>query len=98
MFPLFKELWKGRSVIIVEGKYGRNGVNNDLFHTAREMKRVLCPPQNAWKSYDRIKESILKIAKKDDLICISLGFGLLCSGTSRRLYGEKICQRGSDSV
>ncbi|MCI9569155.1 MAG: DUF1792 domain-containing protein [Lachnospiraceae bacterium] len=73
IFPLFKELWKGRSVIIVEGKYGRNGVNNDLFHTAHEMKRVLCPPQNAWKSYDRIKESILKIAKKDDLICISLG-------------------------
>ena len=36
LFPLFKKIWKDRSVIIVEGKYGRIGIKNDLFDADRK--------------------------------------------------------------
>lgn len=73
IFPLFKKLWEGRSIIIVEGKYARNGINNDLFNGATNIKRVICPSQNVWSKYNSIKRQVLNIAEKQDLICISLG-------------------------
>ena len=73
IFPLFKRLWKNRSVIMVEGKYARNGINNDLFDGADSIKRVICPPQNAWSKYDEIRKQIINIAEKEELICVSLG-------------------------
>ncbi len=73
IFPLFKQLWKSRSVIMVEGKYARNGINNDLFDDSDNIKRVVCPPQNAWSKYDEIRKQVLNVAEKQDLICISLG-------------------------
>ena len=73
LFPLFKEIWKNRSVIIVEGKYGRIGINNDLFEGSNNIKRVICPHKDAWMTYEKIKQAVLGIACKNDLICISLG-------------------------
>lgn len=73
IFPLFKKLWKNRSLLIIEGKYARNGVNNDLFDSADSIRRIVCPSKNAWSKYDEIKKSVLDAAKKQDLICISLG-------------------------
>lgn len=73
LFPLWKKIWQDRSVIIVEGKYGRNGINNDLFDGAKRIRRIICPSKNAWSVYEIIKKSIHDIADKEDLICISLG-------------------------
>lgn len=73
LFSLWKEIWEDRSVIIVEGKYGRNGINNDLFAGAKSIRRIICPAQNAWSVYDEIKNAVKNAAGKEDLICISLG-------------------------
>lgn len=73
IFQLFKEIWKGRDVLIVEGKYARGGINNDLYAGAKSIRRVICPSKNAWDSYGQILESILHHVKKGDLVCVSLG-------------------------
>lgn len=73
IFPLFKEIWKGRDVTIVEGEYSRIGAQNDLMHNARSISRILCPSKNAWSKYQEIFDTVLKLASKSSLICISLG-------------------------
>lgn len=73
LFPLFKQIWRNRNIIVVEGKYARIGVGNDLLVGAKTIKRILCPSKNAWDVYDKILSSILKLADREDLICISLG-------------------------
>ena len=73
IFLLFKAIWEGRNVILVEGRYTRNGMGNNLFAGARSVKRILCPTVNAWDVYDQILSSVLDVAGGEDLICISLG-------------------------
>ncbi len=73
IFPLFKELWKDRNIILVEGEYARNGIGNDLFQTAKNIRRILCPAKDSWGKYSDILKAVKKIAVKSDLICISLG-------------------------
>lgn len=73
LFPLWKKIWEDRSIVIVEGKYGRNGINNDLFAGAKRIRRIVCPVKNAWSAYDKIKNAVESNAENDDLICISLG-------------------------
>lgn len=73
IFLLFKKLWEGRSLLIVEGEYGRTGIGNDLFGSAFKVRRIVCPYKNAWSKYDRIKQVVMNTARKEDLICISLG-------------------------
>ncbi|MBF8457727.1 DUF1792 domain-containing protein [Kaistella sp. G5-32] len=67
-----KKIWDNQNILIVEGKYSRLGVGNDLFENSKSIKRILCPEKNAFYSY----ESILQEAKKhggDKLILIALG-------------------------
>ncbi len=73
IFELLKKLWSERNVLLVEGKYMRTGVGNDLFSTAKSVKRILCPAENAFDSYDEIMECIKKYANKEDLILLGLG-------------------------
>lgn len=53
-----KKIWKGRDLIIVEGKNTCLGVGNDLFQGAQSIKRILCPSTNAWAKYDTILNTI----------------------------------------
>ncbi len=73
IFPLFKEIWKGKEVILVEGKYSRIGIGNDLMSTAKSIFRILCPTKNAWDKYGIIFSTILNNISKQSLVCISLG-------------------------
>ena len=73
IFPLFKKIWKGRDVLIVEGEFSRIGIGNDLLEDACSVSRVLCPSKNAWNKYKEIFDTVLKTAPKESLICISLG-------------------------
>jgi glycosyltransferase family protein len=56
-----KQIWANRDVIIVEGEKTRLGVGNDLFDTAKSIKRILCPATNAWGKYDEIIDTTLQI-------------------------------------
>lgn len=73
IFFLFKKIWHNRNIIVVEGEYGRTGIGNDLFSGTKSIKRIACPATNAWMVYDEILQCVMKHAKKEDLICISLG-------------------------
>ena len=69
-----KKIWDKRDILIIEGYYTRSGIGNDLFNNSRSIKRLLCPPENAFLVYKKILNEFqkLKIAK-DVLILISLG-------------------------
>lgn len=73
IFDLFKNIWKDRNLLLVEGQYGRMGIGNDLLSGAKSVKRIICPSTNVWNYYDEILDQIENIVRADDLICISLG-------------------------
>lgn len=51
---LVSGIWSGRNILIVEGQKTRLGVGNDLFADAASIRRILCPPTDAWGAYERI--------------------------------------------
>ena len=69
-----KKIWDSRDILIIEGYFTRSGIGNDLFNNTKSIKRILCPPENAFRVYNKIinKFKILRIPKSD-LILISLG-------------------------
>lgn len=73
VFDLFKSIWKDRNLILVEGKYGRAGVGNDLLSGAKSIRRILCPEQNGWDRYEEILSCVKNAAQAEDLVCVSLG-------------------------
>lgn len=73
IFPLFKKIWEGRDVVLVEGEYSRTGMGNDLMTNTHSLSRIVCPSQNAWDKYDMIFHTIIKKVPKKSLVCISLG-------------------------
>lgn len=87
LFNLYKELFRDRDILIVEGNYTRNGYNNDLFKTAKSIKRILCPDFDCFEVYSEIYDTIIKVADKTDLLLITLGstatilaYDLACNG------------------
>lgn len=68
-----KLLWGNKKVLIVEGKFTKMGVGNDLFSKAKEIKRIICPPENAFDLYDEILKKTLVFAKDFDFVLVSLG-------------------------
>jgi len=58
--------------LIVEGEQSRIGIRNDLLNQTKSIKRIICPTKNAFRVYNKILNSVLKISK-DHLILIALG-------------------------
>lgn len=71
-FDRFKQIFKDRDLLIIEGDKSRLGVGNDLFSGAKSIERILCPAENAFDKYDEILEKA-KLYSKDKLIIIALG-------------------------
>lgn len=71
-FPMLKDLWAGRDILIVEGEQTRLGVGNDLYDGASTIKRILAPAVDAFRHYDEIKQTILD-HYHGELIIIALG-------------------------
>lgn len=71
LFKEIKKIWDKEDIVIVEGKYSRLGVGNDLFSNAKSVKRILCPNKNAFAKYEKILKETLKY--KDKLVLIALG-------------------------
>lgn len=67
-----KRIWDQKDILIVEGEYSRLGVGNDLFDNASSVQRILCPPTDAFKLYERILESV-KNLYENRLVLIALG-------------------------
>ena len=69
-----KKIWDSRDILIIEGYFTRSGIGNDLFNNTKSIKRILCPPENAFSVYNKIINKFKKLRiPKSDLILISLG-------------------------
>lgn len=68
-----RRIWQGQKVLVVEGSLTRSGVGNDLYDGCELVKRLLCPPVDAYRQYDRILSFICDNITKDFLILLYLG-------------------------
>jgi len=71
-FNLIKKIWNKKEIVIVEGKYTKLGVDNDLFNNCKSIERIICPPKDAFFKYDDICNEIRK-QDKNKLILLALG-------------------------
>lgn len=71
-FHDMKGIWNDRDVVFIEGEKSRLGVGNDLFDNARSIRRILCPPRDAFTRIDDIKREALR-QEKEVLFLIALG-------------------------
>lgn len=71
-FASLRSLWQDRDLLIVEGKYSRSGEGNDLFANSKSIKRIICPPNNAWERKNVIEDEIIKHAG-NRLVLLMLG-------------------------
>lgn len=72
MFPRLMNLWKDKDIMIVEGAKTRLGVGNDLFSSARSIKRVLGPATNAFDHIDEIEDKVMELYQ-GELVIMALG-------------------------
>lgn len=72
ILSLWRRMWDGRDLLIVEGRHSRLGVGTDLFANAHGICRILCPARDAWAAYDDILAAALRHAP-DRLTLIALG-------------------------
>lgn len=71
-FDEIKMIWKDRDIVFIEGEKSRLGIGNDLFAEAHSIRRILCPPRNAFCRYNDIFNEALKV-EKNALYLIALG-------------------------
>ncbi len=73
IFELFKQIWKQRDILLVEGSNSCIGIRNDLFGGAACVRRIVAPPKNAFMVYDQILTSVKNNITTDTLVLVSLG-------------------------
>lgn len=77
LFEMFKDLWREKDVLIVEGSETRFGVGNDLLSSSKSVSRIICPATNAFESYDKILKQVShytdSVNNENLLVLVSLG-------------------------
>ncbi len=68
-----RSIWQDADIVFVEGKNSRLGVGNDLFDNARSVRRIICPPENAFDRYAEILSKTVELTSENDLIICALG-------------------------
>ena len=71
-FHDMKGIWDNRDIVFIEGEKSRLGVGNDLIDNARSIRRILCPPRDAFERLEDIKREACKV-EKEALFLIALG-------------------------
>ena len=88
----FKTIWNNRDIIIIEGDKTRVGIGNDLFNNTKSIKRILCPNENAFLSFDKIlKFFCSNDIDRNTLILISLG-------PTATVLAYELCKLGFQSI
>lgn len=72
IFPIFKKLWEGKDLLVVEGTHTRLGVGNDLLSNVRSVKRILCPAEGAFSVRQEILSAVLAV-HTGELVLLALG-------------------------
>lgn len=73
LIPLYRKIWDGRDIYIVEGEQTRIGVGNDLLSNAKNLYRILAPVKNAYDKYDEIVAAIKEHVPWGSLVILALG-------------------------
>lgn len=94
IFRRFREVWKGRKVVVVEGCTTHNGVGNDLLDSAESVERIICPGKNAYYALDRILEECLRY-EKDRLFLLSVGITAKFLAEALFLQGYRVLDIGN---
>ncbi len=71
-FGELKKLWENRDLLIVEGEKTRMGCGNDLFASAKSIRRILAPAQDAFCVYDKLLQSVV-CNHSGQLVLLALG-------------------------
>lgn len=90
-FELVKSLWASRDLLIIEGSSTGFGVGNDLLDNAASIKRLECPPVNAFAHYREILTTALKYAHSATLV-------LLCLGPTASVLAYELAKEGLQAV
>ena len=90
-FSNIKRIWRGKRVLLVEGRESRLGVGNDLFAEASCLHRLLGPSTNAFSRYDAILSSIEHSSAEYDLILLALG-------PTATVLAYDLCRNGIQAV
>lgn len=90
-FELLKQIWLGKSVLLVEGKESRLGVGNDLFAGCKQIKRFLGPQVSAFSKYDVILKEVLQFPADEWLVILALG-------PTATILAYDLAQRGYQAI
>ena len=91
IFSLLKALWNERDVLLVEGEHVRTGVGNDLFQNVAGLRRILCPPANAFDKYEQVLQCVKDNVHSEDLV-------LLCLGPTATVLAYDVSQFGIQAI
>lgn len=89
-FNKTKRIWENRNIVIIEGRYTRFGINNDLLNNVSSIKRILCPEKNAFSKYTKILNEALK-QDKNILFLIALG-------PTATILAYDLCKNGYQAI
>ena len=90
-FDNLRRIWDRKDIVIIEGKYSKLGLGNDLFDNANSIKRIICPAQNAYEKKDEIKQAVIKNVDKNSLIIAALG-------PTATILASELCDEGFQVV
>lgn len=76
-------LFEGKDIVLIEGQKSRLGVGNDFLSKAKSVRRILCPPKNAYSKIDEIFSAAIN-ESRDSLYLLALG--PTATALSYRLY------------
>lgn len=93
-FDKFRQLWKNKNIVVVEGSRTHNGVGNNLLDTAARVDRIICPPKDAYASYDRIYEAC-KSFPQETMFLLSLGVTAKFLAENLFLAGYRVIDIGN---
>lgn len=72
-FTEIRRIWEGRHVLVVEGEATHNGVGNNLFAECAGVRRILCPPADAYAVLPDITARCRELVQPDEIVLVSLG-------------------------
>lgn len=90
---LWKKVWNNRDCIIVEGCNTRMGMGNSLFENAKRIRRILCPPIDAYNRYTEILTAVKDCYNKADNSIVLIALGPVAT-----ILAYDLCKVGIQSI
>ncbi len=91
VFSLWKQIWEGRPLLIVEGEKTRMGIGNDMLGNAGRISRILIPAVNAFERYDAIMAAIERHHQQGQLV-------LLAAGPTATVLAYDLARKGIQAI